>query len=162
MNEETPARLDGLTSLRFFLASAVVIGHHAGRDISQYGSVATLINAMAPYAVSWFFVLSGFVLFYNYRALPTGRDRLNFIALRFARVWPVHIVTLVATLGIFYYAAHIAKTQPGYVGLTAAMLHTWLPDANLNGAFNGPSWSISDEWFFYLCFVGFVAPLRWV
>jgi peptidoglycan/LPS O-acetylase OafA/YrhL len=77
-------------------------------------------------------------------------------------VWPVHIVTLVATIGIFYYAAHIAKTQPGYVGLTAAMLHTWLPDANLNGAFNGPSWSISDEWFFYLCFVGFVAPLRWV
>jgi peptidoglycan/LPS O-acetylase OafA/YrhL len=158
VNRVARPQFEALTTLRLFLALMVVFGHHAGRDLSQYGSLGSIVNAAAPYAVSWFFVLSGFVLSYNYPNLPTTRDKFNFLALRFARLWPVHATLVLASILLFYYARNTASQHPSYVVLTLGMLHTWIPIDALNGAFNGPSWSISNEWFFYVAFLGLVPP----
>ena len=67
-----PARLDALTGLRSFAAVNIVLFHFSNPD--WFGPFAPVVNA--GYAsVSFFILLSGFVLGYNYnaRALATYR-----------------------------------------------------------------------------------------
>jgi peptidoglycan/LPS O-acetylase OafA/YrhL len=58
-------KLDGLTSVRFFFAMMVVVGHFIGQYAAEFGALPGFVYNMAPLAVSWFFVLSGFVIAYN-------------------------------------------------------------------------------------------------
>src|SRR5262245_19632502 len=44
------------------------------------------------HGVSFFFVLSGFILTYAYPSLPDARAVRRFWVARFARLWPLHIV----------------------------------------------------------------------
>src|SRR5690349_17655364 len=87
-----------LTALRFFAAAVVVIGH----GHSLFGSL-NIANAIATgQAVSFFFVLSGFILAYNYPVLRTGRDVAMFYATRFARIWPLHALTAACFILAFH------------------------------------------------------------
>ncbi len=149
--------LHGLTSLRFFLAMMVLVGHHAGRDMALYGPAALVINGLGPFAVSWFFVLSGFVIAYNYPALPTVRSKLEFLALRVARLWPVHVAVILISAGLFHSAYGTVIHKPYYLVTSLLMVHSWWPIDAMTSAFNGPAWSISDEWFFYIAFVGLLS-----
>jgi hypothetical protein len=93
--------LDGLTSLRFF-AAAMVLVYHYWR--SYLPGVAVPIGLDLGYAgVTFFFVLSGFILAYNYEsagAFPRhelGRYRVA----RLARIWPVHLLAILVFLPFF-------------------------------------------------------------
>jgi peptidoglycan/LPS O-acetylase OafA/YrhL len=68
MKERKPARLNGLTGLRTFAAINIVFFHFS--NPKWFGPLAPVVNA--GYAsVSFFILLSGFVLAYNY----AGRAR---------------------------------------------------------------------------------------
>jgi peptidoglycan/LPS O-acetylase OafA/YrhL len=97
-------KLDALTSIRFFFASMVLVGHFTGHFQAELGPLPGFVYAMAPLAVSWFFVLSGFIIAYNYPALSTNKQRRDFLILRVARLWPVHtaILTVALMSGLFY------------------------------------------------------------
>ncbi len=110
-------------------------------------------------AVPGFFMLSGFVLARNYAEAfvrPSPRDAFNFLAMRLARIYPVHFVTLISVLGMVLVSRRLAYrlTDSGYTIrdfiLNIFLIHYWVPSFELN--WNYPSWSISAEWFAYLLF----------
>jgi peptidoglycan/LPS O-acetylase OafA/YrhL len=164
----TPTRrppLPALTGLRALAAVWVVLFHYREDVLALVPALTPLDTFLgAGYlGVDLFFPLSGFVLAYTYAdAMSTFRWRQagEFVRNRFARVWPVHALTLhvdlviAACVGALGVAADgHRRTLPAYLE-NLAMVHTWWND---RPSFNGPAWSISSEWFAYLC-----APLLFV
>lgn len=150
-------KLDALTSVRFFFAMMVLLGHFYGRFSSQLPTPPLFVFTMAPLAVSWFFVLSGFILAYNYGRLNTNGDRAAFLFLRVARLWPVHCTILTVALLLQLYYAY-----PPWLRFQYTMTQSWSLNPDIAGSYNGPAWSISDEFFFYIAYIGVAAPSRWV
>ena len=100
-------------------------------------------------AVTTFFVLSGFVLARSYAATQwTGRSLVRYGIGRFARVYPVYVLSL-AVVAPFI----LADRTPGKAPLVAAhgfLVQGWLGHIPVN--WNTPAWSLSCEIFFYLSF----------
>ncbi|SAL20941.1 acyltransferase 3 [Caballeronia cordobensis] len=144
-------RIDALTSLRFFAAAAIFALHAVqipGFPVTSFGSFNPV------HGVSFFYVLSGFILHYNYRdkEIPW----LRFMALRFARIWPLHLFGLGLALALRWsdIVSWIhAYVSPAWLFGIVFLLQAWAPDNNIYFAINGVSWSISVEMFFYACFV---------
>lgn len=129
-----------LTSLRFFAAMMVVLHHYAGFSAGYAG-------------VSFFYVLSGFVLALNYAGrTETWAERRDFWVRRVARVYPAHLATLALMLPL----GGSLLVLP----INAALLQSWVPMKGVYFSFNGPSWSISNEAFFYAAFPFLFGLLR--
>lgn len=118
-------------------------------------------------AVGTFFVLSGFVLARAYTG--TAWDRVNLMkygAARLARVYPVYLLSLVI---ISPFIAEYLSSTPAPSGENAKLLANyglvlqgWT--GRLPVHWNTPAWSLSCEFFFYLCFPVIAAVLsktRW-
>jgi peptidoglycan/LPS O-acetylase OafA/YrhL len=144
--------LDALTGMRFLAAAAVVV-HHA---IGHFPEVRALNLPLGNASVSFFFVLSGFILTYAYEGrLRTFSDIRSFWFTRWARIWPLHLVCWIYAISVtslgFYYL-------PGNRELLAKavcqlfLIQSWIPIYRWPFSFNDVSWSISDEAFFYLIF----------
>lgn len=147
-----PLHLRSLTGLRFFAALLVALLHTAQR----FGGASGLTNVVGfgYTGVSFFFILSGFVLAWTHRADDTpGR----FYWRRFARVWPLHALTtgVAIVAGLTVGPPLFWPALPFVLTLTQA----WFPWEAINYAFNGPSWSLSCELVFYLLFPLLVGPL---
>src|SRR5262249_9958006 len=98
-------------------------------------------------AVGLFFVLSGFVLAYNYAGREVSARK--FWLARFARIYPAYLLgfLLIAPAVVFRYQDNPGKLTAS--GLAAGtLLQAWIPRLEL--AWNGPGWSLSNEAFFYL------------
>ena len=74
-------RLEALTGLRFVGAAAIVVHHWSRLGIA----VAFAQRVVLDQAVSFFFVLSGFVLFYTHPTLAAG-DAGRFLRARLTRL----------------------------------------------------------------------------
>lgn len=100
--------------------------------------------------VSFFFVLSGFILTYVYRDALEGPGAVRrFYVARIARVWPLHLVCLVLTTAL------VALPEPFDARVLAAngfLVHAWIPLDRYFFSYNYVSWTISAEVFFYLVF----------
>jgi len=156
-------KLDALTSLRFFAAVFIVLAHIRG----NFGISPTLglENFQFAQGVSFFFVLSGFILTYVYQHLE-GREAVRrFLVARIARLWPAHALAL----GIS--AAFLVNPGLGWNTRTllqtlasVLMVHAWIPSDSYYHFLNSVAWSISTEFFFYLAFVLLIGTLRqtWV
>jgi peptidoglycan/LPS O-acetylase OafA/YrhL len=145
-------RLDSLTGMRFFAAMAVVLIHVG----AQFARRPWLITAesFGYIGVSFFFLLSGFVLTWSSTQQPAKR----FWWLRFGRIWPA--TTMMA---IFAFTVVAGSEQiPGRLGKAAEtlLLQAWWPDQKVYYGGNGVSWSLSAEMFFYLLFPIVIIPLR--
>ena len=148
-----------LESLRGFAALSVVVlhfnvGSHFNNPFTENGSRM----------VDFFFVLSGFVICLSYKdKLSTIPSLIEFQKRRFWRLYPLHLMMLLVFLGIEF-AKYFVETRFGLVANNPAftinntesfvanlfLLHNWVPLGGLT--FNGPSWSISAEFFTYLIF----------
>lgn len=153
-----PPTITALTGLRAVAALWVVLFHYRGDVlllVPQLGFLEPLMSA-GYLGVDVFFVLSGFVLAYNYSGRLGSwapRQTRDFVQNRVARVWPVHVVTLhldllqaavIGTLGIT--AGGHRRTLSAYLQ-NLTMTHDWFSD---RPSFNAPAWSISAEWAAYL------------
>ena len=138
--------LPALTSLRFFAAFAIVIFHFFAE---VKGFPHWLFQTLSE-GVSFFYVLSGFILCYNY---PTLTERKSFWIARFARIWPVHLVTLFLTLIAIPWVSNLGHAS-WYFTLPAnfLLLQAWIPMKGSMLSFNGVSWSLCVEAYFYFCF----------
>ncbi len=151
--------IDPLTSWRFFAAALVVFYHYSGPALAAWPKGIQRFMDNGYQAVGFFFVLSGFVLVYNYYvpSSPSGMKTApkRFWLARFARIYPVYALALVAALPPFLWTVHSGKPMSALnLGLTLsatpAVLQAWIPSACL--AWNAPAWSLSVEAFFYLLF----------
>ncbi len=149
-------RLDALTALRFFAAAMIVLTH--AHPI--FGSFGIADAAPLGQGVSFFFVLSGFILAYNYRDFSRDGSISRFLVARFARVWPLHLVTCVIWIGlIFHFDRETYFTgEVGMIRLISnlTLTQSWIPLKVWSLSFNGVAWSISNEMFFYLLFPLFI------
>lgn len=137
------ARLKYLDGLRGIFALTVALSHFFG---SQFGW-RNYPFQNAYISVDFFFILSGFVLTHVYgQALSSGAmsDR-KFIFYRFARMYPLHIVTM-AAVGIIYLLTQRALPfdEPLLSGIANIFLLQNMGFVN-NWSWNDPSWSISAE-----------------
>lgn len=140
-----PAQIEALTSIRFIFAMMVVVGHFLARvDLGPYPG---FVYGMPPVAVSWFFILSGYIISYNYPTLPTWGARSRFLVLRVARLWPVHVVILTAGILIGLYPANHPWLRFQY-----ALIQSWTLSSDIAMSYNGPAWSVSVELFFYVLY----------
>ena len=142
---ERPAnfpRLDSLTGLRFF-AAFLVLMHH----FTNFAQLPLIWHwaGFGTTGVSFFFVLSGFVLTWSF--VPSDTTR-RFYWRRFARVWPLHVVTTLLAVPVFYMWRDVPMDWTGVI-LSVFLLHAWVPAVSTYFAGNPASWSLSCELFFY-------------
>ena len=162
--------LSNLTPLRGIAAILTVIFHEdlflGGALVPvKYSSLLTHMYLM----VDFFFILSGFILCHvygKYFAESVSRKEFKkFSIARFARVYPLHFVTL-SYLVLFYFVAAkmgipsnaiLQVDNSGYSILTNIFL---LQSMNLHSWFTWvhASWSISTEWWAYMLFPFLVKP----
>ena len=146
-----PARLDALTGLRCFAAINIVLFHFSNPN--WFGPFAPIVNA--GYAsVSFFILLSGFVLGYNYNAKARAGElnTLRFYEARFTRLYPIYLLSLILAfkmLPIEWEAHTHAMFWTGMV-LAPLLLQGWIPE--IATFLNTPAWTMSAEWSFYLLF----------
>lgn len=139
-------KIETLTSLRFIAAFMIIMLHSNG-TFFLYDPIGYF---NLDHGVSLFFVLSGFILTYVYPQLKK-QDVPLFIKARFARLWPTHAASLLLLLALMH-----TQVQPWnngfYMVITTAMVSSWIPIEKCFFTINAPSWSLSTEFFFYLCF----------
>jgi len=146
-----PARLTALTGLRCFAALNIVFFHFSNPE--WFGILAPIVNA--GYAsVSFFILLSGFVLAYNYapRARAGELDKVRFWEARFTRLYPIYFLSLLLSWKVLplEYAAHTHAMFWWGMTLTPLLLQGWVPA--LATFLNTPAWTMSAESFYYLLF----------
>jgi len=147
-------KLDTLTSLRFFAAAFIVI-HHG----NHYLHTHILEGVFLGQAVSFFFVLSGFVLAYAYPKLPSKKHAFRFLWARFSRVWPAHIFTFILLIIALHDIKPLFLSEDNVVWVFISnllLVHSWFPERYFYFSANSVSWSISTEFFFYLIFPLFI------
>lgn len=155
-----PRRLPSLTGLRFPAALAV-FAYHATLPIPALRLLDDDATAYAAFGVAgqagalgvtFFFVLSGFVLTWSARPGDTAR---SFWRRRFVKIVPNYVVAWVLAMAL------IAGTTPaGTALLNLLMLQVWVPDFDVNFSVNPPSWSLGVEAAFYLAFPLLIGAVR--
>ncbi|MGK5110437.1 acyltransferase family protein [Geodermatophilus sp. CPCC 205506] len=136
-------RLDSLTGLRFFAAFAVFalhalsFGQHSwGVDVFTAGTTG----------VSFFFVVSGFVMSWTARSDDTS---WAFYRRRFARIYPAYVVTWLLSVAMMV----LDGRRPSLMDLLPlTLLQSWAPSEVVFWATNAVFWTLSCEAFFYLAF----------
>lgn len=147
-----------LTSLRFFFALFVLLSHLALlKGYENYRHIFENIFAEGFLGVSFFFILSGFILAYNYEHKFAEKKitKKEFFIARLAKIYPMHFVTMLAALILSSFIDGSGK----YVAQNVLLIQSFFPSEKIFFSLNAPSWSISDEMFFYLLFP-FILLLR--
>jgi peptidoglycan/LPS O-acetylase OafA/YrhL len=161
-----------LTGLRFLAAFAVLLAHGLAATVANnappQGAVYWLMQA-SGFGMTLFFVLSGFVIHYNYAGLVTvGRLRgvAAFFWARFARLYPLFLLmmlvyVLVSQRHVAYWTGRpeeigaIFQALPYFLLSIQSWIYKVIGGDSLIDAIRGgspPTWSISTEWFFYLAY----------
>src|SRR5690606_37197282 len=102
--------------------------------------------------VSFFFVLSGFIMCYSYKE-KLEADKMSFTSYwiaRFARIYPLHLLMLLLAIPLSFNTDPISWINKLLLQLMLAQ--SFIPSDGYYLTFNAVSWSLSDEMFFYLCF----------
>ncbi|MFF8513310.1 acyltransferase family protein [Streptomyces sp. NPDC015492] len=159
-HQQTPGpRLPSLTGLRCIAAFMVFFYHARNFGYFEPGQSGQLVNwAFGPgvMGVSFFFILSGFVLSWSARSEEPARA---FWRRRLARIYPIHLVTAVITLLLAY--TLLPGLQPSGAREAAAnllLVSAWRRE--WWQALNPVSWSLVCEAFFYAVFPVLQVGLR--
>ena len=144
-------RLPSLTGLRVLAALGVFLYHIAHQNIFAAESANAVFGALFDRAggpgVSFFFLLSGFVLTWSARpgapVLATWRRRI-------VKIFPNHVVTWALTIVVVLALGRAVPLVQAIPNLF--LLQSWVPDPAVFFSVNRLSWSLSCELLFYLAF----------
>jgi peptidoglycan/LPS O-acetylase OafA/YrhL len=136
--------LSRLTFTRF-IAVIIVVAFHFGANVTPFNNeeIAKVLR-QGPYAVQYFFFLSGFIMASVYATnSPKTFNTYKFWIARFARIYPVYLIGLGLALML---------NTPDLFTLTLnlTLMQAWSPTHALS--MNNPGWSLSVEVFFYALF----------
>lgn len=149
---ERPA-LPSLTGARWWAAFAVFVLHalvflpvypfqksELFRHIHEW--VPMQLGALG---VTFFFVLSGFIIYWSFRPGTTLRA---FYRRRVLKIYPTHLLAAAAFIVVASVPLHrLVVWLPNLL-----LIHTWVPKWTTVGGLNVPSWSLASEMLFYLSF----------
>ena len=167
-------RFTKLDGLRGFFSLMIVFYHYDKEFLPKFFDNFLINNSYV--FVDFFFVLSGFVISYNYNSLDTLKKFISFTKKRIIRLYPLHLYTTIVYFvyilfsrlilinifpeyfqdSSFTYKKHI---EPFFDGI---ILTNSTPILGTSSGTNGPSWSISSEMISYLTFglITFLASKR--
>ncbi len=137
-SDPLPRDLPSLTSLRAIAALLVFVFH-----LGRWDALTLPFFQLGDTGVSFFFVLSGFLLTWGYKA---GSRRL-FYWRRIARIYPSHVVVW---LGVMLFPLAFADFDAEDAVLNLLLLQAWVPSRAFE--LNGVTWSLSCEVAFYAAF----------
>ncbi len=153
------SQLPALTGIRCFAALNLVFFHFA--DPHSFGPLSPVVNG-GYISVSFFLLLSGFILTYNYadRAQQGALTARSFWSARFSRLYPVYAFSLLLSAGMLTLElqAHTRFDFGLGLVLTPLLLQGWHP--LLTNFWNTPAWTMSTEAFFYLLFPWLITRRR--
>ena len=159
-----------LDLFRYVAAFCVALVHY-----QYYFAEPFQTDILAWSGLSFFFMLSGFVLAYRYQELPRSQIRI-FYARRLIRIYPLYAVAVVSGFLVSYYGYQSLGndffTQSGRPWILTGnlphhvydylweeslwkhllFLQLWSENDHAKYLINAPLWSIANEMFFYLCF----------
>lgn len=151
--------LPALTGIRFYASLFVFLSHVVLIPGVEEMSAGRLLFNAGVVGVAFFFVLSGFILTYNYADVFRGgvsyTSYKRFVWDRWTKIYPVHLMALLIILPIQIFSPNLPLDWRA-VPVHLLLLQCWWPltQPRLLHYLNVPSWSISCEWFFYV-----MAPL---
>jgi peptidoglycan/LPS O-acetylase OafA/YrhL len=158
-----------LTTLRVAAALCVVVSHMHGLGVVSAERLHAILDGGRP-AVSFFFVLSGFIMNHTYPVLrwTDAAATKQYARARFARLYPTLVLALAMALPVGLYllmsndraqllAFYALKERyPVWLSVSALAQLTgttgWFPVAAINQPWNSAAWSLSCEFFFYALF----------
>ena len=168
---QTNERLPVLDGLRFLAAFTVLLAHYSYWVLGDQGvnsPLTQILGTLSGLGMPLFFVLSGFVIHYNYHLLYTQPKGIKtYLIARFTRLYPLYIVLFAIEFAI---AFHLARGSCGHAGerwgfflalpyyltLTQDWIYGIIAHNNLIYQYHMMSavaWSISLEFFFYLAYL---------
>lgn len=137
-------RTEQLTFTRFIAASLIVAFHFA-HDTALYNGFFSSFMANTNFGVSYFFILSGFIMVISYG--PKGIvNHAKFYVNRLARIYPLYLLALLLYIPIRLSIYPVDIWLPVHL----LMFQSWFPQTTME--YNFPGWSISVEIFFYALF----------
>lgn len=155
-----PKEITILTPLRGIAAVGVALYHCLLRlpAIREPISANTAFFDRGPLWVDFFFLLSGFVMMHVYGHWFEERSKTKsaarFFSARFARVYPLHLFTLLLFVLVVVVADEYSFGDSGFslcsLATNILLLHSMGLHDDLT--WNWPSWSISVEWWAYFVF----------
>lgn len=149
-SRSTIGRLDSLTSLRWWAAFGVFLFHM--RNIVTFPSWLHWLVADGYLGVTFFFVLSGFVLTWSWKRETPIRA---FYWRRFARIYPLHLLALAIAIPVFYRLTvspeqwWIKPLDWGILLLSVLVIQGWWLAPNILFSGNPAAWTLTVEAFFY-------------
>jgi peptidoglycan/LPS O-acetylase OafA/YrhL len=148
------SKIHALTSARFFAALYVVFYHtHLG---VRPNSTLDHFISLGDSSVTFFFVLSGYILAFVYLRESKPIATRNFYVSRFARIYPLYVAAMVIDLP---FAISYRIGQYGLLHATERVLLLFLISLffqqiwiQASAGINAPGWSLGIEAIFYLSF----------
>jgi peptidoglycan/LPS O-acetylase OafA/YrhL len=141
-------QLPALTGVRTLLAVNIMFFHFTPPHM---GPFYPLINNSYVF-VGFFILLSGFILAYNYADRPKPLVAREFWRARFARLYPIYLLSLVLFVGMLGAEWHARSHGQFFEGvvLTPLLMQGWNPQ--LATFWNTVAWTLSCEAAFYFAF----------
>ena len=142
------APLPALTGIRTLLAIGIILFHFTPPHLSL---LYPIIDCSFVF-VGFFFLLSGFILTYNYADRAMTLSKREFWLARFSRLYPIYILVLLVSVRMLqdeWSARPHAEFWRGII-LTPFLLQGWSPDLATFG--NTVAWTLSSEVMFYAAF----------
>jgi peptidoglycan/LPS O-acetylase OafA/YrhL len=152
--------LPALTGLRTLLALTILLFHFTPGGLQRGPfSLYPIINIGYVF-VSFFFLISGFILSYNYADRPEPVDPVDFLVARWSRLYPVYALTMLVSLPMLVTEWHVRSHTEFWTGTIATplLLQGFFP--HLATFWMTVTWTLSCEVMLYLAFP-WLLRLRW-
>lgn len=142
----TKKNINTLTSLRFIAVMLIVV-HHLRQEF-----IPSLLRNenFGILGVTFFLILSGFVINLSYGRMTRTKECLFFLWNRVVRIYPLHILTLITCVLIFLLSG--APVHLSTALINGILLQAFFPYKSIYFSFNSLSWILSTLLFFYLMF----------
>ncbi|NTX81023.1 acyltransferase [Serratia proteamaculans] len=152
INAQRPKNLTSLTGMRIFAALLVFLFHaslgkmlNPFEDLQVANTYALVFKNAGWLGVSFFFILSGFVL--TWSANPQQSNR-RFWLKRLGKIFPNHLVTW--ALMLVFFRSYVSDSHAWLPNLF--LLSSWSNNIDIFVSVNQPSWTLCSELLFYLLF----------
>lgn len=139
-------RIEQLTFTRFLASVSIVIFHYGQKSFLFNNKYVDFVFLNADVFVSYFFILSGFVMIIAY-SNQSVISKKEYYLNRFTRIYPLYFFAIFA---MFIIQIRLGNLDFSGLILNVLMIQSWVPGKMLS--INPPGWSLSVEFIFYLIF----------